>query len=260
MQIDYTTIAVSGSDRIAFLQGQLTQDVLKVTPQQGLHAAWCNAKGRVLVTCRVFTDDDSYFLPVPSESAALVMQRLTMYRLRADVQLEVNDQLKLRAYTAKTAPESLPRVGTPFDKSYIEVLLPVSATGKPALDTREWAVARCAHGIVEIHGKTAERYTPHMLNLDRCGAISFSKGCYTGQEVVARTEHLGKVKRRVARYRWDGDTVALDTELSDGERSVGKVVDAADGEVLAVVPSSAQASTLYIDDKPLVPAALPYPI
>ena len=260
--MDYTIIAVSGADRIAFLQGQLTQDVAEVTPTRGLHAAWCNAKGRVLVTCRVFADATSHFLAVPSDVAQDTLKRLTMYRLRADVGLAIVDDLELRACHTEKLPEGAARVATPFDKYYAETIQTKPTNDEQAADVflspAEWAAARCSHGIVEIHGPTSERYTPHMLNLDRCGAVSFSKGCYTGQEVVARTEHLGKVKRRIARYRWEGDSLEPDAELSDGDGAVGQVVNAADGNVLAVVPVHLHDATLYIDGEPLMPQPLPY--
>ncbi|MEM7501452.1 MAG: hypothetical protein AAF417_05390 [Pseudomonadota bacterium] len=260
--MDYTIIAISGADRNAFLQGQLTQDVAEVTPTRGLHAAWCNAKGRVLVTCRVFADATNHFLAVPSDVAEDILKRLTMYRLRADVGLAIVDDFELRAYRAEDLPEGAVCVSTPFDKRYVEVIQPKPTTDEQAakafLSPAAWAAARCSHGMVEIHGPTAERYTPHMLNLDRCGAISFSKGCYTGQEVVARTEHLGKVKRRIARYRWDGNGVEPDAEVSDGDGTVGQVVNAAGGDVLAVVPVHLHDATLYIGSEALTPQPLPY--
>ncbi len=262
MQMDYTIIALTGSERIAFLQGQLTQDIAEVTPTRGLHAAWCNAKGRVLVTCRVFANDASHFLAIPSDAASGVLKRLTMYRLRADVDLAISDDLELRACSAEPPPAGAARVSTSFDKTYTEVLVSRSEGGAEAADgflsPQSWAAARYGHGMVEIYGATAEKYTPHMLNLDRCGAVSFSKGCYTGQEVVARTEHLGKAKRRIARFRWDGSDATPEAEVTDGDRTVGQVVNAAGEELLVIVPVALHGTTLYIDDKPLSPQPLPY--
>ena len=97
-----------------------------------------------------------------------------------------------------------------------------------------------------------------MLNLDALGAISFTKGCYTGQEVVARTEHLGKSKRRLMRYEADGDGIAVGDKLSDGERNVGEVVNVAGRSLLAVTPVELHEQSLKADGVTAKPMGLPY--
>ena len=91
-------------------------------------------------------------------------------------------------------------------------------------------------GVPNIDDTNTEAFTPHMLNLDKLGAISFSKGCYTGQEVVARTEHLGQSKRRLMRYEADLDGIAVGDKLSEADRNVGEVVNVVGRELLAVTP------------------------
>jgi folate-binding Fe-S cluster repair protein YgfZ len=86
-----------------------------------------------------------------------------------------------------------------------------------------------------------------MLNLDRLGAISFDKGCYTGQEVVARTENLGESKRRLMRYRYEAPDVAIGDKLSDGERDVGTVVNVQGTKLLAVTPVASHDRALTIN-------------
>ena len=97
-----------------------------------------------------------------------------------------------------------------------------------------------------------------MLNLDRTGAVSFSKGCYTGQEVVARTENLGRVKRRIGRYRAAGSAPSVGDAVTDGDETVGHVVNAAGDELLAVVRADLHAQELNANGSRLTPAALPY--
>ena len=108
-------------------------------------------------------------------------------------------------------------------------------------------------GIAEITPENSEKYTPHMLNLDRLGAISFEKGCYTGQEVVARTENLGQSKRRLMRYRSDAPDVAIGDKLSDGERNVGTVLNARGTELLAVTPVAMHEQPLTIHGEAATP-------
>jgi folate-binding Fe-S cluster repair protein YgfZ len=93
-----------------------------------------------------------------------------------------------------------------------------------------------------------------MLNLDKLGYISFSKGCYTGQEVVARTENLGKSKRRLIRYKADEEGIKVGDKLSDGERNVGEVVNVTGCDVLAVTPVEMHGQSLKVDDVTISPA------
>ena len=97
-----------------------------------------------------------------------------------------------------------------------------------------------------------------MLNLDKLGAINFTKGCYTGQEVVARTEHLGKSKRRLMRYEADKDGIDVGDKLSDGERQVGEVVNVVGCDLLAVAPVDLHDHTLIVGESTVVPQGLPY--
>ena len=113
-------------------------------------------------------------------------------------------------------------------------------------------------GIPWIDERNSEEFTPHMLNLDRLGAISFSKGCYTGQEIVARTEHLGKSKRRLMRYRADRPGIAPGDSVTDGERTVGQGVNVADTELLAVTPVELHEQSLTAAGVAISPQGLPY--
>jgi folate-binding Fe-S cluster repair protein YgfZ len=97
-----------------------------------------------------------------------------------------------------------------------------------------------------------------MLNLDRLGAISFSKGCYTGQEVVARTEHLGVSKRRLMRYQTESDSVAVGDKLTDDGRNIGEVVNVMGHDLLAVTPVALHEKALTINDQVATPIGLPY--
>jgi folate-binding protein YgfZ len=220
----YKLITVSGPDALAFLQGQLTQDIGRVAGGDGLLAAWCNAKGRVVVIIRLVDMDDAIGLVVPAGMAVRVIQRLNLYRLRSKVEFSApGDDWRNLIDARLTDPLALIQAGIPT-----------------------------------IDEANTEAYTPHMLNLDKLGAISFSKGCYTGQEVVARTEHLGKSKRRLMRYQADHDGISVGDKLSDGEREVGTVVNVAGSDLLAVTPVDLHERALTMGALNVVPESLPY--
>ena len=219
----YKLITVSGPEAVSFLQGQLTQDLRRLDREKHLLAAWCNPKGRVIVVLRVIALDDAIGLLVPADMAERVVQRLTLYRLRAKVEFAIGDDWQALVEPQEADPAALVRAG-----------------------------------IATIDGSNTEAHTPHMLNLDKLDAISFSKGCYTGQEVVARTEHLGKSKRRLMRYAWDGHAVNVGDKVADGERNVGEVVNVAGSELLAVTPVDLHDATLTVDGVTLTPLGLPY--
>ena len=220
----YKLITIGGTDAVEFLQGQLTQDVSLLANAGRLPAAWCNPKGRVVVTLILVQVGDAIGLIVPADMTDRVAQRLTMYRMRSKVD-----------------------IGEPSDDwtSLLE-----------AHDSDPAALIRA--GIPTIDSSNTEQFTPHMLNLDKLGYISFSKGCYTGQEVVARTENLGKSKRRLIRYKADEEGIKVGDKLSDGERNVGEVVNVAGSDLLAVTPVEMHEQSLNFDDVTISPTGLPY--
>ena len=285
----FDIIKVSGSDARSFLQGQLTQDVtrlgnaLDVVPS--LPAAWCNAKGRVIAVLRVLAGDDGEIaLVVPAALAEHLVKRFFMYRFRANVDFAIaGDEWSALAVTAEddlaaaAALGLLPQnAGNPAraggliavdigaEPRCIEVYGPTAAYrqsrlafSRPLTDV-EWRLALIRAGSPLIEAATSEKYTPHMLNLDRLGAVSFRKGCYTGQEVVARTEHLGSSKRRLMRFRTEGAHAAVADKLRHGERDVGEVVNAVGEELLAVVPVELHGQALEVHGAAAQPVALPY--
>jgi len=182
----YKLITVGGTDAVDFLQGQLTQDASLLAEAGQLPAAWCNPKGRVFVTMRLIHQGETIGLIVPDNMADRVIQRLNMYRLRSKVDISApSDDWRDLIAADEADPAALIRAG-----------------------------------IATVDETNTEAYTPHMLNLDKLGFISFTKGCYTGQEIVARTEHLGKSKRRLMRYEADKDGIGVGEKLDDDERTV----------------------------------------
>lgn len=277
----YSLIAISGSDRHSFLQGQLTQDLDRLPVERSLPTAWCNAKGRVIVSGRLFERDKRVILAVPAQAAEATIKRLLMYRLRADVDIQSETELLFSAFAGtpeSTAPghastsggsptrhvDGVDRVQYAGSTPLLEVCGTRGAIDNAdidtssALDSAAWSALRVALGLVDIAGDNSEKFTPHMLNLDRTGAVSFDKGCYTGQEIVARTEHLGKVKRRVHRYRVENAAANIGDKLSLDGRDLGEVVNVAGDEVLAVAPSAQHGEILDAGGGKAMPLPLPY--
>jgi len=124
------------------------------------------------------------------------------------------------------------------------------------LSEADWTAMRIRAGLADITLENTEKYTPHMLNLDRIGAISFNKGCYTGQEVVARTENLGESKRRLMRYRCDALDITIGDKLADNGRDVGTVVNVSGSELLAVTPVATHERPLSLNDGVATPLSL----
>lgn len=226
-ELSYATIVVSGEDAREFLQGQLTQDLARLdenATNQPLLSAWCNPKGRVIAMLRLSKTDSGYALALPAEMTDAVVKRLTMFRFRSSVDFE-------------TRPATPAELG--FDGASEEFLL-----------------GSLRDGIADIRGPQSEEFTPHMLNLDLLDAVSLDKGCYTGQEIVARTHYRGATKRRMLRFT-SSTPVSPGDKVTGGDRSVGEVVNAIGNDLLAVVPVDST-DGLKVGDAALEIQPLPY--
>ncbi len=273
----YRLIRVAGSDAGEFLQGQLTQDMERVSQTGSLPSAWCNPKGRVISLLRILMIDGGYGLVLPASMAESVCERLAVYRFRADVTLDVEDsrwtcliinqdadlntleKLDLRPAQEMNAcriGHGLIAVNVGIEEACVELMGYTSDLEKagitnpaPAEDLR---AAKIRAGIPEITEQISEKFTPHMLNLDLLGAISFEKGCYTGQEIVARTQNLGSSKRRLMRYRTD-EMLASGASLSDGDKNVGVVINVVGNDLLAVTPVDIHDKSIFANGVEVTP-------
>ncbi len=217
-EIPYATIVVSGPDCFAFLQAQFATDITAVTQENPQRSAWCNPKGRVICMPSISIIDDDYALSLPADLADVVVQRLTLFRFRSKVEFELR----------------------PGASSNTEARLQMLRTG-----------------IVEIELAQSEQFTPHMLNLDLLNIVSIDKGCYPGQEIVARTHYRGASKRRCLRFE-STEPVAAGDKVSNGDRDVGDVVNAIGTDLLAVVPIDQADTALSASGHPLTHIPLEY--
>ncbi|HYQ90577.1 MAG TPA: folate-binding protein YgfZ [Candidatus Competibacteraceae bacterium] len=268
-------IAIHGADAETFLQGQFTNDMRQVTPERSQLSAYCNPQGRMLACFRVFRRGDSYYLRLPLEKVEPVIKRLRLFVLRAKVTLEDAGAsliqsglagpgtLWLLQETLGAAPAQIDEVVQQADITVIrvpgvsprfELYGPVGAmmafweklAPRVTLAGAEpWRLLDILAGIPNIYAATTEAFVPQMVNLQLLNGVSFRKGCYTGQEIVARTQHLGKLKRRMYRAHIESPVPPKAGDLlfshqRGAGQPVGTIVDACrhpDGgyEVLAVV-------------------------
>ena len=278
----YQLLNVSGTDAENFLQGQLTQDISRLLEGAALPAAWCTPKGRVVATMKLIRSGDGIDLLLPDAIATTFLQRISIYKLRADVQLDIRADWQGIAVNSAADLQRLADHGLLPDGSInscrisgrhlgicvstdpvvVEVFAPAEklrALGiEESLNESAWRSTLIKTGAVRISAANSEKYTPHMLSLDLAGAVSFEKGCYTGQEIVARTEHRGKSRRRLARFVCESNESNTGDELFDGDVAVGTVGNASGQDILAVTPTDTHDKMLTINGAAAKPATLPW--
>lgn len=286
-------IRVSGDDRARFLQGQLTQDVGAAGRAAGAVYGWATAQGRLLATGLLLDSGDALWLTVPAALAEGVWRRLRMFVLRARVAIDVSGRSAHGIFAPGPAPLALGgttlaagplacasgdgwiAVRAAGDAGRILVAvepaaagaLPATAAPAPA-GADEWRLADIRAGIPSLATATSDAFIPQMLNLDLVGGVAFAKGCYSGQEIVTRTRHLGRVKRRMLRFAAPGRDVPAPGDAVHGPAGeAGRVIAAAATpagiELLAVVPLEATAAGLWADAaraRPLARLPLPYAV
>jgi folate-binding protein YgfZ len=251
---DLGALRVSGVDAERFLQGQLSSDVQRLTDGTSVLAGYHTPQGRVLALLRLIRFARDEFLAVlPRELASDVARRLSKYILRAKVQLaDVSTSFNIHGLVANEAAQPpAPATGSTVvriaDAPARWLRISPRAEAHTARgDRQRWRSLDVASGQPQVYAATSEEFIAQMLNLDVLGAIDFDKGCYTGQEVIARAHYRGRVKRRMQRFVTHAAQELIPGgtgQLHDG-RSF-KVVDAvkrADGgcEFLAVAALAAR--------------------
>lgn len=279
-------IRVSGADAVPFLQGQLCNDIAAVTESQGQISALSTPKGRVLAIFRVFAMEQSLLLTLPASLADQIAATLRRYVLRSRVALDVNPD-GMAALTGCQPPRGLDAPEGPFAcegssdtrvmrlaaaAPLFEMVGTASGLAEQigAEDDNAVATAIVSAGLPDIFPATSGAFVAQMLNLDRLDGISFTKGCYTGQEIIARTQNLGRIKRRMLRFsatQIEGAPVPGDSLHAgrDGA-AVGKVVSTAHAAsglgILAVMRLDAleQGDIFTANGARLVQEPLPYPL
>jgi folate-binding protein YgfZ len=247
----YGLLHAAGDDARAFLHGQLTNDVQNLPAGQARHAGWCTAKGRLLATFLVVPYSGGFLLQLSADLAPAVAKRLSMFVLRAKVKIaDVSAQWAqfgrwepadgAAATLAVTESDGVVSVRVGADRTLLLVPATLAAGYAPDTAEEDWMLAELRAGRARIAQATQDQFVPQMVNLELTGGVDFRKGCYPGQEIVARAQYRGTVKRRLYRLRGEGLLPGQELFSDDAPgQAAGIVVNAAGGEALAVLQSDA---------------------
>jgi folate-binding protein YgfZ len=255
--MDYTRLtrfgllSVTGEDARDFLHAQLTNDIQNLPPERAALAGWCSAKGRLLASFLVIPAAQGFLLQVARDLTPVVAKRLALFVLRSKVKIaDESDKWsqlgvwgEIPGLDAPRAPLGIGRQGSMTAVRMAEGRTLILATeafapeGKE-LDESRWTLEEIRTGRPLITSATQDLFIPQMVNFHTLGGVDFRKGCYPGQEIVARTQYRGQVKRHMVHARVaDGTGIGPGAAFGEG----GTVVNAAPGddgitELLAVVP------------------------
>jgi tRNA-modifying protein YgfZ len=251
----------SGADALSFLQGQVSSDTRRLAENVSLLSSYSSPQGRVLALIYLLPHSSGVAAILPRELLLPTLERMRKFILRAKVQIEdAGESLSIAGVhgeqTLRSAGLPVPKDATGYlehngigiarnhDGSRFWVIGAASKLAEipGAADTAssdEWRLADIRAGLPQVYAATSEAFVAQMLNLDLLDGISFTKGCYTGQEIIARTQHLGRIKRRLFRLLLPAGTwtVGQTLYLSDGRH--GRLTDVIDSdgraEALAVL-------------------------
>lgn len=289
-------LELEGADAVSFLQGQVTNDVKLLNGSNAHYTGYCTPKGRLLAIFLAFAHNGHLHLQMPKVLLESITKRLKMYVLRSKVNIQdMSEQVfkfgisghnatKLLAKLFPSLPQQPMQLEThangvvirlPGDTPRYEVLSNIehapqlwSALARDCkiADADYWEWLEIQAGIPEVYPKTQEEFVPQMLNLDLLSAINFKKGCYTGQEIVARTHYLGTVKRRTQLAQSSNAAETGNDVKNDKQEIVGKVVRCAQSPsgyydlLIEARLESLEAGNVFVNDHALAIKTLPYPL
>ena len=258
-------IVIKGKDAETFLQGQITNDIKIVkNEEKAIYAGYCSPKGRLIAFFLIIKARDSYFLFCPSSISDAISKKLSMYVMRSDVDVShlsedisyfnfygnspeekafknfgatLPDNLMQTIQQTQNGSESsffsvtkLPGRNERYfvlgNNKIIKAIYSEVYPNQGGLDSNSWHESDIESKIPNIFIETQDKFIPQSLNLDLINAISFKKGCYTGQEIVARTHYLGKPKRRMYLGIINVETSPkLGDEISLNGEKVGQIIN-----------------------------------
>lgn len=256
---DRAVIEVSGEDRVSFLQGLVSNDVTQATPGQAVWAALLTPQGKWLADFFILHDGARLLLDCEASQSAMLVQRLTRFRLRAKVAVQASPLLVHAAWdgvpavtAAVVAPD--PRVEGAGWRVLAETPLATNAT------VAEWDRHRLAMGLPDgSRDLEAEKTTLLEAGFDELHGVSWTKGCYMGQELTARTKYRGLLKRRLVPVRIDGPTPAAGVPVMRNGVEAGIMRSSVPGMGIALLRLDAiEAAVLACGEATLHPAPPPW--
>ena len=251
-------LEVAGDDRISFLQGLVSNDVAEASPGRAVWAALLTPQGKWVADFFIFAAGERLLLDCEAVQAGMVAQRLTRFRLRAKVTVQATPLLVHAAWGAAPAPAWTSNGVTAPDPRHplagwrilSETPLPLTAT------EAQWDLHRLALGLPDgSRDMEAEKTTLLEAGFDELHGVSWTKGCYMGQELTARTKYRGLLKRRLVPVRVEGALPLPGTPVRRGEVEVGTMRSGLEGLGLALLRNEAiEAGGLLCGDATLYPA------
>ncbi|WP_440874395.1 tRNA-modifying protein YgfZ [Thalassotalea sp. PLHSN55] len=252
----FSAISLSGEDKTSYLQGQVTCDVTALNEQQLAHGAHCNAKGKVFSVFRLINRDDSHLLMQHQASLDASLAELQKFGVFSKVTIEKTSQLSFAALAGTNASEYLLKTFniTPDNLSpvvqadsttlvYIAGQTPryllidsaekinqhLTSFALPVYPQQVWQLLEITEGFPNLSSPSIDEYVPQMLNVHAIHGISFNKGCYLGQETVARMQYLGKNKRALFALTGAGDVAPeaggnIEIQLGENWRKGGDII------------------------------------
>lgn len=264
---------VTGDDAQAFLHAQVPSDIRTLNSERAQISGWCTAKGRLLTTFVIWPIENGYRLVLAADVRDAIAKRLKMYVLRLKVQVTPATDLVYGLLHPDTTLANLPLPTTDWqvtrqeditavrlDRTRVlltgpEIRLQALASDMACASQSDWLRADIAQGFPLVTQATSEHYVPQMVNLDKLGGVSFKKGCYPGQEIVARTHYLGKIKRHLYRVSSEQPLVSgaeVRSAVLNGQ-SCGSLVSVAPAPdntwlALAVLQQDAAQGAIYVQN------------
>ncbi len=277
----FSLIRFSGQNARQFLQGQLSNDLTVLSRSQSLLASCNSAQGRVQAILRLLELNGDILGLLPRSIITPTLTRLRKYVLRANVIIEDASDLMRIDWTSadelKTSQLPTPKTLGEYSQHQgcivlrwpdstterFMIIQPGAATTVDAQTENKWQLADIRAGLPQVFSETYEEFVAQMLNLDVLGGISFNKGCYTGQEIIARAHFRGSVKRRMFRFSAESPAPIAGTKITvDGEPAGEVVMTAQIGsgcELLAVISLNYTQSALSLADTNTALQMLPLP-
>lgn len=275
---ELSVIEVSGADATDFLHGQFTNHIKNLGSAFRL-AAYCQPQGRILALMRVFKKDDSYYLILPCDLVEGFIKRLSMFILRSKVAIKLRDDLTV--YGLIGLQENLPavdeiaiqgevvlaRVADWGNQQRAMAIAPktvLSSKYTEAAESARWFESEIETSTPWVFAKTKEAFIPQWINLEKIGGLVFDKGCYPGQEIISRVQHIGSTPRRMTIVKADSNVAlsANDDVFCDGEACGNVVMSVTNGNetkaLVEITLKSMEKGSYRICNTEFVNVPLPY--
>ena len=245
----FSIISISGADSTEFIQGQMTQDISAIGDDEARMTAILNPQGRVMSTALIMHWDDSIILVLNKDtvddlivwlSRFILRSKVTVSRLEAHIYGLNQNLANIESDSLDLEKEifCLRSIETDAERTLLitKSLHDFSKSSITTMSSRNWQLADIQAGIPTIYKENIAKFIPQMINLDLINGISFNKGCYTGQEIVARVQHRGEIKRRMFH---------ISTQQCNAEIRPGTPVLLGDSEVGTIIQSEPHKNQIH---------------